>query len=82
MPFWLAVPLPVGKMRGQATLKRYAWASQLGHQPNVVAITVVVVACHVAGIAIVRLPGRVRERVPDRRTAAVLARCALYLVRG
>src|SRR5690606_7074958 len=42
------------------------------HQRDVFLVTVVVVDRDVAGVAVLDLPGRVRECVPDRRTLAVL----------
>ena len=54
---------------------------ELAHQPDVVAIAVVEVARHVAGVAVADLPGRRAEPVPDALAAAVLVRGALDLVR-
>ena len=56
--------------------------AQLGHQRDVVAVAVVVVARHVAGVPADDPARGVAEGVPDRRGAAVLGRRALDLVRG
>jgi hypothetical protein len=54
--------------------------AEASHQPNVLAIAVVVVAGDVADVAVLDLARRVRERVPDRRTAAVGAVRAFDLI--
>jgi hypothetical protein len=41
--------------------------AEVGEQPDVFAVAVVVVVGDVAGVAVLHLAGRVRERVPDRR---------------
>ena len=56
--------------------------AELGHQVEVALPAVVVVAGDIAGVAVPHLAGRLRERVPDRRAAAVLVERALHLIRG
>jgi hypothetical protein len=55
---------------------------ELGHEGHVLAVAVVVVARHVAVLAVRHPAGRVREAVPDARALAVLAARALDLVGG
>ena len=74
------LPVPSGKMRGQAIENRYAFAPSVLHQPHVFLVAVVVVVGDVAGVAVPDLARRVRVRVPDRRAFAVLVPCALDLV--
>src|SRR5262245_2753593 len=52
------------------------------HQRDVFLVAVIVIVGDVAGVAVLDLPGCVRERVPDRRTLAVLVPRPLDLVRG
>ena len=54
---------------------------QLTHQPDVLSPAVVVVAGHVAGVAVLDLARRVAEAVPDALALAVFVRRALDLVR-
>ena len=53
---------------------------EVGHQGDVLLVAVVVVVGDVARVAVLHLAGGVRERVPDRRLAAVLVDGALDLV--
>lgn len=55
--------------------------AQAGHQADVVAEPVVVVACHVAGVPARDLARDAAEGVPDRGAASVVPRRALDLVR-
>src|SRR4029453_11276849 len=52
------------------------------HQRDVFLVAVIVIVGDVAGVAVLDLPGGVRERVPDRRPLAVLVPRRLDLVRG
>ncbi len=56
--------------------------AQIGHQPDVIRIAVVVVAGDVARAAIGDRAWPAGKRVPDRRAPAVLGRCSLDLVGG
>src|SRR5206468_3083574 len=54
---------------------------QLAHERDVVAIPVIVIARHVAGVAAVDPSGRVREAVPDALPTAVGGHGPFHLVR-
>ncbi len=54
--------------------------AEVGHVRHVLLVAVVVVVGDVARVAVVDLPGRVRERVPDRLRAPALVDGALDLV--
>ena len=73
---------PRGQHARPADAEAIGARPQVGHQPDVLRVAVVVVAGDVAGAAIgdrARLAG---EGVPDRRSPAVLGRCSLDLVGG
>src|SRR4030095_14183072 len=52
------------------------------HRPHVVSISVVVIVGDIAVVVVADLSRRVRERVPDRRAAAILADGAFDLIGG
>src|SRR5262249_29744721 len=56
--------------------------AQLAHQGDVVAPAMVVVAGDIAIVAVMDLPPRVAEAIPDRLALAILVPCAFDLVRG
>ena len=73
---------PRGQHARPADAEAIGARPQIGHQPDVLRVAVVVVAGDVARAAIgdrARLAG---EGVPDRRSPAVLGRCSLDLVGG
>src|SRR3989304_5546023 len=72
---------PCGHDARPADAEAIGARSELGHQPYVVAVTVVVVARDIAVVCVGRRPRSVRERVPDGRAAAVFLSRALDLVR-
>ena len=56
--------------------------AQRRHEPNVLLKTVIVIAGHVPGIAILRAKGRPAERIPRARAPPIFARRTLDLVCG
>ena len=55
--------------------------AQVLHDLHVLFVAVIVIDRHVAGVAVLHLAWRVRERVPDRQTLAVLVPRAFDLIR-
>src|SRR3954470_5277094 len=74
-------PAPVRLHARPGDREAIALEPQRGHQVEVLGPAVVVVAGHVAGVAVLDGAGDRAEAVPDRLAAPVLARRALDLVR-
>ena len=75
-------PVPVGQNPRPADAEAIGARPQIGHEPYVLWVPVVVIAGDVARAAVGDGARQAGEGVPDRRTAAVLGRCSLDLVGG
>ena len=73
---------PRGQHARPADAEAIGARPQIGHQPDVFRVAVVVITRDIAGAAIRDRAGSAGEGVPDRRPATVLGRCSLDLVRG
>ena len=80
-PALVGRPAAVGLDPGPGDREAVGAQAERGHQVEVLAPAVVVLAGRVAGVAVVHLARRAREAVPDRLAAAVDLRRALDLER-